>query len=87
MEKVKLNNGIEMPIFGLVTNLIKPKDTQITVREGLKMGYRLNDTANVYVNERAVGRGIREAGVDRKEIFLHRRGFAPCPGMWYTVSI
>lgn len=70
MEKVKLNNGIEMPIFGLVTNLIKLKDTQITVREGLKMGYRLNDTANVYVNERAVGRGIREAGVDRKEIFL-----------------
>ena len=70
MEKVKLNNGIEMPIFGLGTYLIKPKDAEITVREGLKIGYRLIDTANAYVNERAVGRGIRESGVDRKEIFL-----------------
>lgn len=70
MEKVKLNNGIEMPNFGLGTYLIKPKDAEITVREGLKMGYRLIDTANAYVNERAVGRGIRESGVDRKEIFL-----------------
>ena len=70
MEKVKLNNGIEMPIFGLGTYLIKPKDAEITVREGLKMGYRLIDTANAYVNERAVGRGIRESGIDRKEIFL-----------------
>ena len=70
MEKVKLNNGIEMPIFGLGTYLIKPKDAEITVREGLKMGYRLIDTANAYVNERAVGRGIRESRVDRKEIFL-----------------
>ncbi len=70
MEKVKLNNGIEMPNFGLGTYLIKPKDAEITVREGLKMGYRLIDTANAYVNERAVGRGIRESGVYRKEIFL-----------------
>ena len=69
MEKVKLNNGIGMPIFGLGTYLIKPKDAEITVREGLKTGYRLIDTANAYVNERAVGRGIRESGVDRKEIF------------------
>lgn len=70
MEKLKLNNGIEMPNFGLGTYLIKPKDAEVTVREGLKMGYRLIDTANAYVNERAVGRGIKESGVDRKEIFL-----------------
>ncbi|MBO6219458.1 MAG: aldo/keto reductase, partial [Treponema sp.] len=38
--------------------------------EALKMGYRLIDTANAYVNERAVGRGIKESGVERKEIFL-----------------
>lgn len=70
MEKVILNNGVEMPNFGLGTYLIKPEDAQITVRESLKMGYRLIDTANAYVNERAVGRGIKESGVDRKEIFL-----------------
>ena len=70
MEKLKLNNGIEMPNFGLGTYLIEPKDAEIAVREGLKMGYRLIDTANAYVNERAVGRGIKESGIDRKEIFL-----------------
>lgn len=70
MEMLKLNNGIEMPNFGLGTYLIKPKDAEITVKEGLKMGYRLIDTANAYVNERAVGRGIKESGVDRKDIFL-----------------
>ena len=36
----------------------------------LKMGYRLVDTANAYVNERAVGRGIKESGIERKDIFL-----------------
>ena len=70
MEKLKLNNSVEMPNFGLGTYLIKPKDAEVTVREGLKMGYRLIDTANAYVNERAVGRGIKESGVDRKEVFL-----------------
>ena len=73
MEKLKLNNGIEMPNFGLGTYLIKPKDAEVTVREGLKMGYRLIDTANAYVNERAVGREIKESGVDRKEIFLYTK--------------
>lgn len=70
MKMLKLNNGIEMPNFGLGTYLIEPKDAEITVKEGLKMGYRLIDTANAYVNERAVGRGIKESGVDRKDIFL-----------------
>ena len=70
MEKLKLNNGVEMPNFGLGTYLIKQKDAEVTVREGLKMGYRLIDTANAYVNERAVGKGIKESGVDRKEVFL-----------------
>ena len=70
MEKLKLNNGIEMPNFGLGTYLIGPEDAEVTVREGLKYGYRLIDTANAYVNERAVGRGMRESMVDRSEIFL-----------------
>lgn len=70
MEKLVLNNGIEMPNFGLGTYLIKPDDAEVTVREGLKTGYRLIDTANAYSNERAVGRGIKASGVDRKEIFL-----------------
>lgn len=70
MEKLVLNNGVEIPNFGLETYLIKPEDAEVTVREGLKMGYRLIDTANAYSNERAVGRGIKESGVERSEIFL-----------------
>lgn len=70
MENIILNNGVKIPNFGLETYLVSPKDAEVTVRESLKMGYRLIDTVNAYVNERAVGRGIKESGVDRKEIFL-----------------
>lgn len=70
MEKLILNNGVEMPNFGLGTYLISPEDANITVREGINMGYRLIDTANAYMNERAVGRGILESNQDRKNIFL-----------------
>lgn len=70
MEKVKLNNGLECPSVGIGTFMLSPKDAQNSVREALKMGYRLIDTANAYVNERAVGRGMKESGVDREEVFL-----------------
>lgn len=50
--------------------MLSPKDAQNSTREALKMGYRLIDTANAYVNERAVGRGINESGINRKKVFL-----------------
>ncbi|MBR6948979.1 MAG: aldo/keto reductase [Bacilli bacterium] len=65
-----LNNGIEIPEFGIGTYLINSEDAENSVREALKMGYRLVDTANLYKNERAVGRAIKASGVDRKEIFV-----------------
>ena len=49
-----LNNKVEVPQIGLGTFMIEPKDAEVSVREALKMGYRLIDTANAYVNERAV---------------------------------
>ena len=70
MQTIKLNNGIECPVIGLGTFMLSPADAQKSTREALKMGYRLIDTANAYVNERAVGRGIKESGIDRKEVFL-----------------
>ena len=70
MKEFKLNNGITMPSVGIGTFLLEPKDAQNSVREALKLGYRLIDTANAYMNERAVGRGMYESGVDRKDIFL-----------------
>ena len=70
MLTIKLNNGIDCPVIGLGTFMLSPADAQKSTREALKMGYRLIDTANAYVNERAVGRGIRESGVARNEVFL-----------------
>ena len=70
MEQIFLNNQIPCPVVGIGTFMLSPKDAQNSVREALKMGYRLIDTANAYVNERAVGRGMRDSGVRREEIFL-----------------
>ena len=76
MEKIQLNNGLECPAVGIGTFMLAPADAQNSVREALKMGYRLVDTANAYVNERAVGRGMRESGVPREEIFLSTKLWA-----------
>lgn len=70
MENLTLNNGIACPKIGIGTFMLAPSDAENSVREALKMGYRLVDTANAYVNERAVGRGIKESGIDREEVFL-----------------
>ena len=70
MKEFKLNNGVIMPSVGIGTFLLEPKDAENSVREALKMGYRLIDTANAYVNERAVGRAMRSSGVKREDIFL-----------------
>ena len=70
METIVLNNGISCPVVGIGTFMLSPKDAENSVREALKMGYRLIDTANAYVNERAVGRGMRDSGVRREEVFL-----------------
>ena len=70
MEKIILNNKLECPAVGIGTFMLQPADAQKSVREALKMGYRLVDTANAYVNERAVGRGIKESGIPREEVFL-----------------
>ncbi|MBQ4227777.1 MAG: aldo/keto reductase, partial [Clostridia bacterium] len=70
MENILMNNGLACPVIGLGTFMLSPADAQNSVREALKMGYRLIDTANAYVNERAVGRGLKESGVNQEEIFL-----------------
>ena len=70
MDTIILNNKLECPVIGIGTFMLSPKDAENSVREALKMGYRLIDTANAYVNERAVGRGMRDSGVKREEIFL-----------------
>lgn len=70
MESVILNNKLECPVVGIGTFMLTPEEARNSVREALKIGYRLIDTANAYVNERAVGRGMKESGVAREDIFL-----------------
>ena len=70
MEYITLNNQVKCPVVGIGTFMLSPAEAQNSVREALKMGYRLIDTANAYINERAVGRGMKESGVKREEIFL-----------------
>lgn len=70
MEYLTLNNGVKCPTVGIGTFMLTPADAENSVREALKMGYSLVDTANAYVNERAVGRGIKESGVKREDVFL-----------------
>ncbi len=73
MKKVKLNNGIDMPVIGIGTFLLSPDEAENSVYNALKDGYRLIDTANAYVNEKAVGRGIKKSGIPREEIFLETK--------------
>ncbi len=68
---VTLNNGVEMPMFGLgVYQIPDGKPVRQAVQWALEAGYRLIDTAKLYGNERGVGAGIRESGVPREEVFV-----------------
>ena len=57
-------------MIGIGTFMLTPAEAENSVREALKMGYRLVDTANAYVNERACGRGIKDSGLKREEVFI-----------------
>ncbi len=70
MEYVTLNNELKCPVIGIGTFMLSPAEAENSVREALKMGYSLIDTANAYVNERACGRGIKDSGLNREDVFL-----------------
>ena len=73
MECATLNNGVKMPIAGIVTSLLSPEEAEASVLSALQCGYRLIDTANAYMNEKAVGRGMKRSGLAREEIFLETK--------------
>ena len=70
---VKLNNGVEMPMAGIGTFLLSPQEAEASCISALQDGYRLIDTANAYVNEKAVGRAMKKSGSAREEIFLETK--------------
>ena len=73
MEYATLNNGLKMPMAGIGTFLLSPDEAEASVLAALEDGYRLIDTANAYVNEKAVGRAMKKSGLPREEIFLETK--------------
>ncbi|MED3911562.1 aldo/keto reductase [Peribacillus simplex] len=71
MQKVILNNGVEMPILGFgVFQIQDENECEQVVYDAIMAGYRLIDTAASYLNEEAVGRAIKRSGVQREELFI-----------------
>ena len=73
MEYATLNNGLKMPMAGIGTFLLSPDEAEASVLAALEDGYCLIDTANAYVNEKAVGRAMKKSGLKREEIFLETK--------------
>jgi len=71
MKEVTLNNGIQMPILGYgVYQISDMRECERCVADAIDVGYRLIDTAASYLNEEAVGKGIRNSGVARSDLFV-----------------
>jgi 2,5-diketo-D-gluconate reductase A len=71
MQKVVLNNGVEMPILGFgVFQITNAEECERAVVEAIHTGYRLIDTAASYGNEVEVGKAIKRSGVAREELFI-----------------
>jgi 2,5-diketo-D-gluconate reductase A len=71
MQTIKLNNGVEIPILGFgVFQITDPTECERSVLEAIQTGYSHIDTAASYMNEEAVGRGIKQSGVAREKLFI-----------------
>jgi 2,5-diketo-D-gluconate reductase A len=71
VQKLILNNGVEMPIIGFgVYQIPDVNECEQAVYDALIAGYRLIDTAGAYQNEEAVGRAIKRSGVPREKLFI-----------------
>lgn len=68
--EITLNDGARIPQLGFGVYKVAPDETAAAVRTALEIGYRHLDTAAMYHNEAGVGRGIREAGVDRADVYV-----------------
>ena len=67
---VTLNNGVKIPQLGFGVYLVSEEETEKSVLEALKVGYRSIDTAHAYNNEKQVGEAIKKSGIPRNEIFV-----------------
>lgn len=70
MMNFTLSNQVQIPAVGIGTFMMTPDQAEQAVVDALACGYRMIDTAQAYMNERAVGRGIKRSGVAREDIFI-----------------
>lgn len=71
MQNIILNNGLSMPVIGYgVFQIADAKECERSVVDAIESGYRLIDTAASYLNEEAVGNGLRRSGLDREQLFV-----------------
>ena len=76
MQTIKLNNGVEIPILGFgVFQIADPSECERSVIDAIEVGYSHIDTAASYMNEEAVGKGIKQSGVAREKLFVTTKLF------------
>ncbi|MCV7227109.1 aldo/keto reductase [Mycolicibacterium komossense] len=67
---IQLNDGSHIPQLGFGVYQVKPDETAGAVKQALDIGYRHIDTAEMYQNEKGVGQGVRDSGLDRREVYV-----------------
>lgn len=71
MNKLTLNNGLQIPALGFgVFQMRDLAECERAVTDAIEVGYRLVDTAASYLNEEAVGRGLKNSGISREHLFV-----------------
>lgn len=77
MEYLTLNNGLQMPVLGLGCYQLHGRSGEQAITEAVELGYRLFDTAQMYGNEKEVGRALRQSGIPREKLFVTTKIYSP----------
>lgn len=87
MQNIKLNNGVEIPILGFgVFQITDSNECERSVVDAIEVGYTHIDTAASYMNEEAVGRGIKQSGVARENLFVTTKVWIQSNGYEGTIK-
>ena len=86
MNKIRLNNGIEMPQVGMGLFQLKGDETQTYIKQAIEAGYRLFDTASIYSNEADLGQAIKDSGIARENFFISSKVWIHSDGYEATMK-
>ena len=86
MNKIRLNNGIEMPQVGMGLFRLKGDETQTYIKQAIEAGYRLFDTASIYSNEADLGQAIKDSGIAREIFFISSKVWIHSDGYEATMK-